>query len=291
MTIGTPMSKKRAKSISDVLRRAIADSGLTYSELERATGVKRSSIMRFVRGERSLRLDNADALARQFGIYSVQSPAKTHRRAALATEKDITRIPVLSYLLRLMMAIDAMKSAFRSWNRMYADESDVAKTDQLMCTVTMMGWAGEAIRLLQEGVKQNYLNREMLGAVHQALWDKIFAKPAPNEIKRIQRARDKYFAHWDESIAKTALKRIAQDGNALPFLEFGADGSFQSTRCPWVSEAIAGDMVGGNPDVAAIRKAIQETSEVTTGMAKLVSHLAVTVSDANDLGIHDLPES
>lgn len=68
VTIGTPMSKGRAKSISDVLRQAIADSGMTYSELERATGVARASIMRFMRGERSLRLDIADALAEYFGL-------------------------------------------------------------------------------------------------------------------------------------------------------------------------------------------------------------------------------
>ena len=68
VTIGTPMSKGRAKSISDVLRQAIADSGLTYSELERATGVKRASMLRFMRGERSLRLDNADGLAEYFGL-------------------------------------------------------------------------------------------------------------------------------------------------------------------------------------------------------------------------------
>lgn len=54
--------------MSDVLRQAIADSGMTYSELERATGVKRSSIMRFVRGDRSIRLDMADRLAEYLAL-------------------------------------------------------------------------------------------------------------------------------------------------------------------------------------------------------------------------------
>lgn len=63
------MSKGRAKTMSDVLRQAIADSGLTYSELERATGVKRASMLRFMRAERSLRLDIADRLASYFGIF------------------------------------------------------------------------------------------------------------------------------------------------------------------------------------------------------------------------------
>lgn len=79
VTIGTPMSKRRAKSISDVLRQAIADSGMTYSELERATGVARASIMRFMRGDRSLRLDIAEKLASHFMLkidFSTQARRK-----------------------------------------------------------------------------------------------------------------------------------------------------------------------------------------------------------------------
>lgn len=60
--------KQGKKPISDAMRKAIADSGLTYLELERVTGVKRASIMRFMRKERTLRLDMADRLAEHFGI-------------------------------------------------------------------------------------------------------------------------------------------------------------------------------------------------------------------------------
>jgi plasmid maintenance system antidote protein VapI len=54
--------------LSDVLRKAIAASGLAHIAIERATGVKRASIMHFLRGERSLRLDMADRLAAYFGL-------------------------------------------------------------------------------------------------------------------------------------------------------------------------------------------------------------------------------
>lgn len=81
VTIGTPMSKGRAKTISDVLRQAIAESGMTYSELERATGVKRASILRFIRCERSLRLDNADALADYFGLRLTKGNCSSTRDA------------------------------------------------------------------------------------------------------------------------------------------------------------------------------------------------------------------
>jgi plasmid maintenance system antidote protein VapI len=54
--------------MSDALRKAIASSGLAHIAIERATGVKRASIMRFMRGETSLRLDVADKLAAYFGL-------------------------------------------------------------------------------------------------------------------------------------------------------------------------------------------------------------------------------
>jgi hypothetical protein len=55
-------------TLSDVLRRAIRDSGEPLLTLEQKTGVVRASIRRFVAGERSLRLDRADALAAHLGL-------------------------------------------------------------------------------------------------------------------------------------------------------------------------------------------------------------------------------
>jgi plasmid maintenance system antidote protein VapI len=57
-----------ANTLSDLLRNAIIESGMAHIAIERATGVKRGSIMRFLRGETSLRLDKADALAALFGL-------------------------------------------------------------------------------------------------------------------------------------------------------------------------------------------------------------------------------
>ena len=63
------MSRKKTKApMSDLLRKTIAESGIPYLVLERETGVVRTSIMRFVRGETSLRLDKADVLAEYFGL-------------------------------------------------------------------------------------------------------------------------------------------------------------------------------------------------------------------------------
>jgi hypothetical protein len=51
-------------------------SELSFIALERETGVTRQSIMGFVRGERSLRLDMADKLAEYFGIEVIRRKAK-----------------------------------------------------------------------------------------------------------------------------------------------------------------------------------------------------------------------
>lgn len=61
-------ASQSSTAISDVLRRAIAESGIAYKALERETGVTRASVMRFVRGDQSLRLDMADRLAAYLGL-------------------------------------------------------------------------------------------------------------------------------------------------------------------------------------------------------------------------------
>ena len=63
--------------MSDVLRAAIAASGVPYKALERETGVARASIMRFVRGDQSLRLDMADELAAYLGLKLTSTTKKS----------------------------------------------------------------------------------------------------------------------------------------------------------------------------------------------------------------------
>ena len=63
--------------ITDALRRAIEESGITSKALERETGLKRPSIVRFRRGDQSLRLDLADKLAEFFGLELV--PIKSRK--------------------------------------------------------------------------------------------------------------------------------------------------------------------------------------------------------------------
>jgi plasmid maintenance system antidote protein VapI len=59
---------KQGDTLTEVLRRAIADSGKALIALERETGIQRMSLSRFVAGKQSLRLDVADKLAAHFGL-------------------------------------------------------------------------------------------------------------------------------------------------------------------------------------------------------------------------------
>lgn len=53
------------------LREAIDASGLALTELQRRTGVDRSQLSRFMRGERSLTLQSVDSLADELGLRLV----------------------------------------------------------------------------------------------------------------------------------------------------------------------------------------------------------------------------
>jgi len=69
----TPMSKRKTDApLTDGLKAAIAESGLTLYRIALDTGVQKPSLIRFMRGSNSLRLDKADVLARYFGLEVVR---------------------------------------------------------------------------------------------------------------------------------------------------------------------------------------------------------------------------
>ena len=60
--------QQKMKSMTEILRQAIVESGLPTLTVSNEAGVSRGSLIRFIRGERSLRLDCADKLAAYFGL-------------------------------------------------------------------------------------------------------------------------------------------------------------------------------------------------------------------------------
>ncbi len=69
------MTKSKPKpTLTDALRAAIEQSGLTGYRIAMATGIDNSNLARFLRGELSLRLDKADRLAAYLGLQLVPDP-------------------------------------------------------------------------------------------------------------------------------------------------------------------------------------------------------------------------
>ena len=60
---------RSAPTLTELLRAALRE-GPPLNQVEKATGLKRQALSKFVRGEQSLRLDLADKLAAYFGIES-----------------------------------------------------------------------------------------------------------------------------------------------------------------------------------------------------------------------------
>ena len=72
--INRAMAKQ--ENITDVLKKAIRNSGQSLYAICNATGFNEDSLSRFMRGEQSLRLDKADELVAYFGIECRQRRRK-----------------------------------------------------------------------------------------------------------------------------------------------------------------------------------------------------------------------
>jgi plasmid maintenance system antidote protein VapI len=58
------------KTITETLREAVRESGLSLYAICKATGLNEDALSRFMRGKTSMRLDLADRLAAYFAIES-----------------------------------------------------------------------------------------------------------------------------------------------------------------------------------------------------------------------------
>jgi hypothetical protein len=65
------MVKRRSKKLTDQVRQAIDDSGLTRYRISQDTGIDESSLAKFYNGKRGLSLDNLDLLCEYIGLRIV----------------------------------------------------------------------------------------------------------------------------------------------------------------------------------------------------------------------------
>ena len=74
----TSMAKRRSVKMTDQIRQAIDDSGLTRYRIAQDTDISESSLAKFYNGHRGLSLDNLDRLFAYLGLRIVKDrrPAK-----------------------------------------------------------------------------------------------------------------------------------------------------------------------------------------------------------------------
>jgi transcriptional regulator with XRE-family HTH domain len=72
------MPKKKAEHLTDQVRRAIDDSGLTRYQISKATGIDESALAKFYNGHRGLSMDALNALGEflQLTITLGRKPTK-----------------------------------------------------------------------------------------------------------------------------------------------------------------------------------------------------------------------
>lgn len=202
-------------------------------------------------------------------------------------------------LLRLMASLDALRASFRWFKTIKKDNTPLGMQDQLFAMVMMMGWTAEAIFLIREGKKNGWLTESLLHGKPEclSLWKEIHASPLGPEIKKIFRARDKYFAHPDRQIQEEFLKSLSNEKYPVSFVETPDDGKFLNTRCPMVYEAIAGDILKAkpgdtyNPDkVEQWKDLIKNMNRIVTGTTRLVAELGVGFLAKHDIFLIEAPE-
>jgi transcriptional regulator with XRE-family HTH domain len=65
------MAKRRSRKMTDQVRQAIDDSGLTRYRIAQDTGIDESSLAKFYNGHRGLSLDSLDRLCEYLGLRVV----------------------------------------------------------------------------------------------------------------------------------------------------------------------------------------------------------------------------
>ena len=104
-----------SESITVLLRSALSealDAGLSVRLVARETGLNHAALAKFLRGEQSLRLDKADALAEYFGITCQQ----TERRTEMPLDRQTWQAAVAEYW-KWQLSDEVLYKLCRKWPR------------------------------------------------------------------------------------------------------------------------------------------------------------------------------
>jgi len=86
------MAKRKGRlTATEALRQAISKCDWNFLQLQQRSGVPRQSIMKFVRGEQSLRLDAADKLMAVLGVEVRLEPKPARGKARKPRSKPANK--------------------------------------------------------------------------------------------------------------------------------------------------------------------------------------------------------
>ncbi len=152
--------------------------------------------------------------------------------------------PALVLALRLMSAAESMRSALRGLSRLPKDDSPATEADRYYLLFAAVGACGEAIKVIKSAVAEGGIVRATVedDAKLAATWDRVTTEPAARDVKVAMRARDKYWAHWDDDVASRFIAGISGTPADPPMVESSGDGANAETSYRWVRLAWFADV-------------------------------------------------
>lgn len=147
--------------------------------------------------------------------------------------------------LRLMTAVESMRSALRGLVRLPKDDSPATEADRYYLLFAAVGACGEAIKFInKKSVSEGHITRALVekDAGLAATLDRVTAEPSARDVKVAMRARDKYWAHWDDDVASRFIVGITGTSSDPAMVESSGDGAHAETAYRWVRLAWFADL-------------------------------------------------
>jgi len=170
------------------------------------------------------------------------------------------------FLVRLMMAKDAMASGLRWFQFVFEDTGPDTHRDRHWALISAAGRAGETIRFLKTAMREGLITKQLLevelkGPCYSKedprkaqsslqTWGEIMGNAPPRHVRIIHRIRDNFFAHWDDKCKAISTFLHAENGleEHTTFAIADDAGTLLGGWFPWEITAIDMDLFGKVPE-------------------------------------------
>ena len=195
--------------------------------------------------------------------------------------------------VQLMMSLEAIRASMRWMSGIPRDGSVSADADRIAAMSAGMGWSAEAFRLICNGVRDDWLKREMLGDRNSllALWDDVTGKTKSPLLRKFHRVRGKFFGHWDIELAKSFVEKQVQGRHSEPFIESDGQGKFLSTRYIWAHAAFFHDLADDPEDLMELGELISSILRMLGTAANMIAQLLSDLIRQTPIEFELVPEA